>query len=186
VAAASTGMAELSKRYAFALFSLADEQKALDDVARDFNELRTMITESEDLRRLLNAPTLGSDVQKPAINALADKAGWHKLTRNFLNVAVANRRLMQLPVMIEGFLDELARRRGEVKAKVTVAQALTDQQITDLTASIQKVVGGSVSLDIWIDPSLLGGMIVMVGSRMIDSSLRSKLQRLQFAMKGIG
>lgn len=186
MAAASTGTDELSKRYALALFSLADEQKALDEVASDLNDLRNMITESEDLRRLLDSPALGSDVQGPAVNALAEKASWHKLTRNFLNVAVANRRLMKLPTMIEGYLAELAKRRGEVKARVTVAQALTDQQITALTNAIQQSVGGKVSLDIWIDPSLLGGMIVNVGSRMIDSSLRSKLQRLQFAMKGIG
>jgi F-type H+-transporting ATPase subunit delta len=108
------------------------------------------------------------------------------LTVDFLGVVARNRRLFAVPAMIEAFLADLAERRGEVTAEVTAAQPLTDAQQNALTEQLRRAVGRRVTVDIRIDPALLGGMMVKVGSRMVDGSLRSKLQRLQMAMKGIG
>ena len=114
------------------------------------------------------------------------KAGAAPLTQKFIGVAAANRRLFALPGMIDAYLAELARRRGEMTAQVTSAHALTAAQTKALTDQLKQAVGAKVSVDVSVDPSLLGGLVVRVGSRMIDSSLRTKLSKLQLAMKGVG
>jgi F-type H+-transporting ATPase subunit delta len=184
VAASSAGFSGLAERYAAALFELADEQKGLDQVAGDLRTLRGLIAESADLQRLIRSPILSRAEQGRAIGALAEQAGLSPLTRNFLGLAAQNRRLFVTPDIIEAFLKLLAERRGEVTAHVTAAQALTDAQRALVEEQLRRAVGSKVAVEIKIDPSLLGGMVVKVGSRMVDASLKSKLHRLEAAMKG--
>lgn len=185
MASASTGVSGLADRYAAALFDLADERKDLDTVAADLRRLRDMISESADLRRLVRSPVLSRVEQARAIGAIAESAGLSQLTRNFLGLIAQNRRLFALPAMIDAYLAQLAARRGEVTAQVVAAQPLTPAQEAAVNEQLRKAVGSKVAVEVRVDPSLLGGMIVKVGSRMVDASVRSKLQRLQFAMKGV-
>lgn len=182
----NTSLSDLAGRYASALLDLADEQKALDQVSGDLQTLRSMIGESEDMRRLLNSPVITREEQRRAMTALMDKAGTSQLTQRFVLVVARNHRLFALPAMIDGYLSELARRRGEITAQVTSARSLSDGQQNALLDALRTAVGGKIQLDLKVDPALIGGLVVKVGSRMIDSSLRSKLQRLQLAMKGVG
>ncbi len=185
MASASTGVSGLADRYAAALFDLADERKELDTVAADLRQLRDMILGSADLRRLVRSPVLSRAEQAKAIGAVAESAGISQLTRNFLGLIAQNRRLFALPAMIEAYLAQLAARRGEVTAQVVAAQPLTPAQEAAVNEQLRKAVGSKVAVEVRVDPSLLGGMIVKVGSRMVDASVRSKLQRLQLAMKGV-
>ena len=186
LASEATGVASLAERYAAALFELADERHALDAVAGDLRELRTMLQQSHDLARLLRSPVLSREDQAKAIAALSERAGLSELTRDFLGVAAGNRRLFAVPAMIEAYLNQLAERRGEVTAEITTAQPLNETQQNTLAEQLRRAVGRRVTVDLRVDPSLLGGMIVKVGSRMIDGSLKSRLHRLQLAMKGVG
>lgn len=176
----------LAARYALALYALADEEKVLDPVAADLTALRQLLVESEDFVRLIRSPVLSRSDQSRGVSAVAEKAGAQALTTKFLGVLASNRRLFALPDMIDAFLTELARRRGEVAAEVTSAVALSDDEVQAVTDALRKVVGQKVSVNVAVDPTLIGGLIVRVGSRMLDSSIRTKLQRLQLAMKGIG
>jgi F-type H+-transporting ATPase subunit delta len=186
LAAESTGISGLAGRYAAALFELADERHALDAVAGDLRELRTMLQQSGDLMRLVRSPVLSRADQGKAIGALAEQSGLSQLTRDFLAIVARNRRLFAVPAMIEAYLHKLADRRGEVTAEITAAQALSEAQQGALTEQLRRVVGSRVAIDVRVDPSLLGGMIVKIGSRMVDGSLKGQLQRLQLSMKGIG
>ena len=179
-------MSGLAGRYASALFELADEQQQLDGVAEELKQLRALVEESADLRHLITSPVIARDQQAKAMAALLEQAGAGDLTRRFVLVVAHNRRLFALPQIIRAYLAELSRRRGEVTAEVTSATALTASQEASLTEALRKAVGAKVQVDLKVDDSLLGGLVVKVGSRMIDSSLRTKLQKLQFAMKGIG
>ena len=181
--AQSTGLAG---RYASALFDLADAEKALDAVAEDLSVLGQMIDESEDLQRLLRSPVISRDDQKKAMLAVIDKAGMNNLTRNFTGVIADNRRLFALQDMIGAYQAILAARRGETTAEVVSAKPLTDAQMSALTDTLKNAVGSKVSVEAKVDPGLLGGLIVKVGSRMVDSSLNTKLQQLRLAMKGVG
>jgi F-type H+-transporting ATPase subunit delta len=185
VASKSSGVSGLAERYAAALFDLADEQKALDEVAGDLKRLRDMLRESADLRRLVRSPVLSREDQGKAIGALAEAAGLGRLTQNFLGLTAKNRRLFAVPEMIEAYLAKLAERRGEVTAEIVAAQPLDERQRSRLDEQLRAAVGAKVAVDVRVDPSLLGGMIVKVGSRMVDASLKSKLHRLQIAMKGV-
>jgi len=186
VAARGTGAGGLAALYAAALFELADTHKAIDRVAGDLSELRTMIGGSEALRALIRSPIRSRDEQGRAMAALLQQAGTSDLVRKFVGLVARNRRLFVLPQMIDEFLAELARRRGEMRAEVTAAKALSDQQQASLAEAIRRSVGGKVTVDVRVDPALIGGLVVKVGSRMVDSSLKTKLQRLQLAMKGVG
>ncbi len=176
----------LAGRYAAALFELADEGKALDAVAEDLVTLQKALGESEDMTRLVRSPVLDRDAQWKAMSALLEKMGANDLTRKFLGVVTANRRLFALAGIIRAYLEELASRRGEVTADVVSAHPLSDSQTKALEDSLKKALGGKVAIAPRVDPSILGGLIVKVGSRMIDSSLRTQLQKLKFAMKGAG
>ena len=186
MAGENTSLSGLAGRYALALLDLADEQKQLDQVADDLRGLKELIGESEDLRRLISNPIYSRDQQAKALEAILDKAGGGQLTRRFLLVVAHNRRLFAVPSMIDAYLGELARRRGEVTAQVTSARQLSDQQQQALADALKASMGDKVQVEVKVDQSLIGGLIVKIGSRMIDSSLRSKLQRLQLAMKGAG
>jgi F-type H+-transporting ATPase subunit delta len=186
LAAQHTGTAGLAARYAAALFELADEAKQLDAVAADLRAIRALIAESADLRRLVRSPVLTRAEQGKAIAAVLERAGTSDLVRRFVGLVAENRRLFALGDMIEAYLSELARRRGEVTASVTSAAPLSDGQSAALTDALRRAVGGKVSIETHTDASLIGGLIVKVGSRMVDSSLKSKLQRLKLVMKGVG
>ena len=186
MAAQHSGTAGLAARYAAALFDLADEAKQLDAVAADLRTLRALIAESDDLRRLVRSPVLSRAEQGKAMAAVLQQAGLGDLLRRFVALVAENRRLFALTDMIDAYLAELARRRGEVTATVTSATALSEAQTASVTDALKRAVGGKVAVELRTDPSLIGGLVVKVGSRMIDSSLKSKLQRLQLVMKGVG
>jgi F-type H+-transporting ATPase subunit delta len=185
VASEGTGVSGLADRYAAALFELADERKLLDEVAGDLRGLRDLLAESGDLRRLVRSPILSRIEQAKAIGAVAERAGFDALTRNFLGLVAQNRRLFAVPSMIAAFLAKLAARRGEVTAEVTAAQELTPAQLAAVGEQLRRAMGSKIAVEVRVDPALLGGLVVKVGSRMVDASLRSKLHRLQLAMKGV-
>jgi F-type H+-transporting ATPase subunit delta len=183
VASDTTGVSALAERYATALFELADERRALDATATDLRQLKAMMAESPDLMRLVRSPILSREAQARAVEALAARAELSPLVRDFMAVVARNRRLFAVPAMIDGFLAMLATRRGEVTAEVVVAQPLTAAQLDNLIEHLRRTVGRRVTVDPKVDPRLIGGMIVKVGSRMVDASVESKLRRLQLAMK---
>ncbi|WP_420402806.1 F0F1 ATP synthase subunit delta [Nisaea sp.] len=183
MASETTGLAG---RYASALYELADGEKALDAVADDLRSLRQALIESPELLRLVRSPVLSRDEQTRGITAVLEKMGAQALTQKFIGTVAGNRRLFALDAMITAFLAELAARRGEVTADVTSAVELSNEQLADVTDALKKAVGQKVAVNLSVDPALIGGLIVRVGSRMIDNSIRSKLQRLQLAMKGVG
>ncbi len=186
MAARGTGPGGLASRYAAALFELADEKKQLDVVAGDLSSLKQAIAASEDLRRLIRSPVLSRADQGRAMEALLEAARASDLVRRFVGLVAQNRRLFVLPEMINAYLSQLAERRGEVTAEVVSARPLSDAQRSAVAEALRKAVGGKVAVDAQVDPSLIGGLVVKVGSRLIDSSLRTKLHRLQLAMKGVG
>lgn len=183
MASETTGVTGLAERYAAALFDLADERRTLDEVASNLRDLRTMLRTSGDFLRLIRSPVLSREQQGKAIEGIAARAGLSPLIRNFLAVVAANRRLFAVPAMIEAFLAELAARRGEITADVVAAQALSEAQLEVLNEQLRRSVGSRVSVDVHLDPGLIGGIVVKLGSRMVDASIKSKLQRLQLAMK---
>ena len=186
MASDNTGLSGVAGRYALALLELADDKKQLDEVAEDLRALGAMIADSDDLRRLIRSPLFTRAEQAKAMATILEKAGAGDLTRRFVLVVAENRRLFVLPQIIAGYLAELSRRRGEVTAEVTSASELTKEQVSALVEAIKAKIGGKIQVDVKVDQSLIGGLIVKVGSRMIDNSLRSKLQRLRLAMKGVG
>jgi F-type H+-transporting ATPase subunit delta len=176
----------LAGRYATALFELADEEKALDRVADDLRRLKAMLADSPELRRLVRSPVISRADQGKAMAALMGKADFGPLTRRFVGLVASNRRLFAVDAMIDAYLAELARRRGEITAHVTSAAPLSETQTSAVTDAIKAAVGGKIAVERGVDPALLGGLVVRVGSRMVDSSLRTKLRKLELAMKGVG
>lgn len=169
-------------RYASAFLDLAAESGAVQAVEGDINALSAMLAGSEDLRRLVYNPLIGRTQKAQAMLALAQKAGFNDLTVRFLGVLAQNRRLSTLEVIVKAFAAELRRRRGEVQAKVETAYVLTPAQTKALQEQLAQAMGRNVTLEVAVNKDLLGGMTVMVGSRMIDDSVRTKLDRLQRAM----
>lgn len=184
MSSASSGVSGVAGRYAAALFELTEEQKKLDEVAADVATIRELLAESADLRRLVASPVIGRDDQGRAVVAVLEKAGVSELTCNFVGVVARNRRLFALDSMCVGYRELLAGRRGEITAEIMTAQPLTDGQRESLEQELRAAMGSKVTLDTRVDETLLGGMIVKVGSRMVDSSLRTKLQRLELSLKG--
>lgn len=174
----------LAGRYASALFGLAREAEALDAVAADLRALRDLLDESEDLRRLIRSPVLSRDEQRRAITAVAEKGGAHDLTRRFLGLIAEKRRLFALADMIEAYRAMLAAHRGEIQAEVLSAVPLTDEQRQTVERQLTEAAGQKVQIRSEVDPDLLGGLIVRVGSRMVDASLRTRLHQLELAMRG--
>jgi F-type H+-transporting ATPase subunit delta len=184
LASDTTGVSALAERYATALFEIADERRALDTVANDLRQLRAMLAASADLVRLVRSPILSRPDQARAVEAIAQRAELSSLVRDFLAVVARNRRLFAVPAMIEGYLAMLAARRGEVTAEVVAAQPLTEAQLALLGEQLRRTVGRRVTVDARVDKRLIGGIIVRVGSRMVDASVESKLRRMQLAMRG--
>lgn len=176
----------ISGRYATALFDLANDQKCWDSVRDDLMRIQAMLDESDDLRRLVRSPVLGREEQGRAILAVMDAAEIGPLVRNFIGVVAHNRRLFALSGMITAYNRILADFRGEIAASVTSAAALTDDQRERLAAALKQAVGRDVNIETRVDENLIGGMVVRVGSRMIDFSLATKLASLRLSMKGVG
>lgn len=176
----------MAGRYANALFELALDQGALDQVSGDLKAFVALLDGSDDLQRLVKSPVFGADEQTRAIAAILNKAGAAGLTANFLQLVARNRRLFAVRDMIRGFFALYAAHRGELTAHVASASALDAQQLDDLKAAIKEAVGKDVQVSATVDPGLLGGLVVKVGSRMIDSSLKTKLNNLRLAMKEVG
>ncbi len=176
----------LAGRYASALFDLAQEAKAVETIEADLKGLNGLIDASADLRLLIKSAVFSREDQGAALGALLKKGGAHDLTRNFVGLVTRNRRLFVLPDMIKAFVALAARGRGEITAAVTSARPLNDSQVTELKAALKKSLGRDVALDMSVDADLLGGLVVQVGSRMIDSSIRTKLNNLKIAMKEAG
>ncbi len=171
-------------RYATALFELALEEKAVDAVKQDLDRFDALIAESPDLNRLVRSPVFGADEQLKALSAILDKAGIKGIAANFLRVITTNRRLFAVRDMIRGYRTLLARHRGEVTAQVTVADKLSDTNLDALKSALKSVTGGKdIDLEVDVEPAIIGGLIVKIGSRMIDSSLRTKLNAIKVAMK---
>ncbi len=186
MSAESIGATGLAGRYATALFDLAEADKQLDRVSGDLGQLGRMIEESGDLTRLIRSPAISRQDQGRAMAAVLEKAKMSGLTRNFVGTVAKNRRLFALPVMIAAYQGLLAQRRGEATAEVVSAQPLTKKQIEQLGRSLKKAIGSKVAVDAKVDPGLLGGLVIKIGSRMVDSSIRTKLTQLRLSMKGIG
>ncbi|MFP4004110.1 MAG: F0F1 ATP synthase subunit delta [Alphaproteobacteria bacterium] len=176
----------IAGRYAIALFELADEAKALDAVEADLTGLRRMIAESADLARLVRSPQFSREDQAQAMGAILDKAGAHELTRKFVGLVAHNRRLFALPDMARAFSRLLAEKRGEESARVRSAQPLTKEQISQLSERLKKSLGKDVRLETEVDEDLIGGLVVQVGSKLIDTSLRTKLANIHIAMREAG
>ncbi|WP_180573668.1 F0F1 ATP synthase subunit delta [Agrobacterium vitis] len=176
----------VAERYASSLFELAREAGSVDAVAGDLNRFQAMIDESVDLQRLVTSPAFTSEQQAAAIAALCDKAEIGGLVGNFLKLVTANRRLFAVPGMIAAFRMIAARHRGELAADVISAHALTPAQETELKEALKSATGKTVTMFVTVDPSLLGGLIVKIGSRQIDTSLRTKLSTLKLALKEVG
>jgi F-type H+-transporting ATPase subunit delta len=185
LASEATGVSGLAGRYATALFELADQEKALDPVADDLRALGAMIEGSADLKRLIRSPVLSREAQAAAMAALLARAQFSAMTRNFAGLVARNRRLFALPGMIAGYLQLLADRRGEIRAEVTAAQEMSAPQVAAINDQLKRAVGSKVAVEIRVDPAIIGGLVVKVGSRMVDGSLRGKLHRLTLAMRGI-
>jgi F-type H+-transporting ATPase subunit delta len=184
VASDTSLAAGLAGRYATALYELADEAKQLDTIASDLARVRAMIDESDELRRMISSPLISREQQAKSIDALVVQAGVGDLTRRFVRIVASNRRLFALRSIIEVFTRMLAERRGELTAEVISARPLSPQQAEAVNAALRGAVGRKISMDLKVDSKLLGGLRVKVGSRLVDASLASKLQRLQLAMKG--
>jgi F-type H+-transporting ATPase subunit delta len=173
-------------RYATALFELALEQQALERVADDLNRFNQALDAFDDLVRLVKSPVFSAEEQGRALAAILEELKIDGLTRNFLLLVAKNRRLFATPDMIRAFRAMLARHRGEIGATVTAAAKLTESQITALRQALKAALGKEVMLDEQVDAGLLGGLVVKVGSRMVDTSLRTKLNSLKVAMKEVG
>jgi len=173
-------------RYATALFELALESKSLDRISKDLESIQEMLGSSTDLDNLVKSPVFTTDEQMRALNAILKKAKISRLTMNFISLITSNRRLFAIQDMIKAYRILLAQHRGEITAEVTSAGKLTPKQINAVKSELKSVVGRDVKLDARIDSSLLGGLIVKVGSRMVDNSLKTKLDSLKIAMKEVG
>jgi len=186
VADTTTRISGVAGRYATALFDLAVEQRALADVESDLDRIAALIAESPDLKRLIVSPVFSADDQARALAAILERAGIGGLAANIARVMAANRRLFVLPGTITAFKQMAARQRGEVAAEVVSAEPLAERHVAELKAALKASLGKDVTLSARVDPALIGGLIVKVGSRMIDDTLRTKLNSLKIAMKEVG
>jgi F-type H+-transporting ATPase subunit delta len=186
VAAEDPSVSGVSGRYATALFELARDEKSIDAVKADLDKFETMLSESADLTRLVRSPVFAADVQLKALSAVLDQAGISGIAANFLKVLTNNRRLFAVADVIRAFRALVARFKGEASAEVTVAEPLSDKNLDALKAALNQVSGKDVTLNVKVDPSIIGGLVVKLGSRMVDSSLRTKLNSIKHAMKEAG
>jgi F-type H+-transporting ATPase subunit delta len=176
----------IAGRYALALHELAVQEKAVDAVATQLNKFEALLAGSSDLVELIKNPTFSSDDQVRAVSAVLDKAKISGLGANFIKLVASKRRLFAVSGMINAYYALVAKERGEVTAQVTVAEALNDKNKDSIQATLNAVTGKKVTLIEKIDPSIIGGLIVKMGSKMVDSSVRTKLNSIKLAMKEAG
>ncbi|WP_028057034.1 F0F1 ATP synthase subunit delta [Sphingomonas phyllosphaerae] len=180
----SSIQAGLGGRYASALFDLAVEARAVDRVEQSLTAVRDALSASDDFRTLTSSPAIARGAAVKAVLATADVLGLDATTRSFLGVLAENRRLGALPQIIRAYRALAARHRGETTAEVTSAHPLSAEQVDELKQQLRRRVGREVSVDLSVDPQILGGLVVRIGSQMIDSSIRTRLNALASAMKG--
>ena len=173
----------MASRYAKALFDLAREADVVDVVKSELDRFDALVAQSTDLARLVRSPVFSAHEQLQALSAVLERAGIAGLTANFLKLVTSNRRLFAVRDMIKAFRELVAQHKGETTAAVTVAEQLKDEHSQALRAALKAVSGKDVDLDIKIDPAIIGGLVVKLGSRMIDTSLRTKLNAIKHAMK---
>jgi F-type H+-transporting ATPase subunit delta len=183
VAAEQTIVSGMAGRYATALFELAREGNAIDAVKADLERFEALIAESPDLLRLVRSPVFSADEQRQALAAVLQRAGIGGLAEKFLMLVTTNRRLFAVRDMIRGFRDLVADHKGEATAEVTVAEPLKGEHVAALKSALKAVSGKDVDLAVKVDPAILGGLVVKLGSRMVDTSLRTKLNAIRHAMK---
>jgi F-type H+-transporting ATPase subunit delta len=174
----------MTGRYARALFELALDTKSVDAVKTDLEKFDALLSESPDLHRLVRSPVFGAEEQGKALSAVLEKVGIGGLAGNFIKLIASNRRLFAVRAMIRDFRKLTARWKGEVTAEVTVAEKLSDARLEELKNTLKSITGEkAVDLHVKIDPAIIGGLMVKLGSRMVDSSLRTKLNAMKNAMK---
>jgi F-type H+-transporting ATPase subunit delta len=176
----------MSGRYATALFELAREEKSIEAVSADLDKFEAMLAGSADLARLVRSPVFSAEVQSKALAAVLADAGISGNAAKFLKVLTANRRLFAVSEVIRAYRALVAKFRGEATAEVTVAEQLSEKNLDALKAALKTVTGKDVALNVKVDPSIIGGLVVKLGSRMVDSSLRTKLNSIKHAMKEAG
>ena len=174
---------EAPKRYAQALLELAEDAKSLKTVEKDVKTLKGIFAKSGDMTEMANSPVISLDDKVSALTAIAKKAKLNALTTQFVGTVAKNRRAADIPAILASFEDMVARRKGSQVAKVTSAQKLTAAQLTSLKSNLKKSLGRPVDVETSVDPDLLGGFIVRIGSRLYDSSLKTKLEDLKIALK---
>ncbi len=176
----------MAGRYATALFELALESNAVDAVKTDLDRFDAMVGDSADLTRLVRSPVFGADEQEKALGAVLERAGIGGLAAKFLKLVTSNRRLFAVRDMVKAYGALVARHKGELTAQVTVAEALSDAHRAAIRDALKSVTGKDVGLDVSVDPAIIGGLVVKLGSRMVDASLRTKLNSIKHAMKEVG
>jgi F-type H+-transporting ATPase subunit delta len=186
VAQGSSIVSGVSGRYASALFELAQETKATDAVGAALDRFGALINGSDDLQRLIRNPVFTADEQVKAVNSIMTSAKIDGLAANFIGLVASKRRLFALPGMITGYRQLLSDAKGIVRAEVTVAEQPSAGQLKDIAAALKQTAGKEVEIDLKIDPSLIGGLIVKMGSKMVDASLKTKLNSIRLAMKEVG
>ena len=174
----------LAGRYALAILELAQEERAVEAIARDFATLKQLMAESPELTRLIRAPVFSREEQAAGMNGVLHRMEAGPLTRRFILLLASKRRLFALPDIIRAYNGLVAKQKGEMSAQVTSARPLSDDEAAELKSILRSKLSKDVNLETRVDASLLGGLIVKVGSRMIDSSLRTKLNGLRLAMRG--
>jgi F-type H+-transporting ATPase subunit delta len=173
----------MAGRYATALFDLARETNTIDAVKADLERFAALVAESADLLRLVRSPVFSAEEQVHALSAVLDRAGIRGLAAKFLKLVTTNRRLFSVRDMIRGFRELVALHKGEATAEITVAEALKDEYLDALRTALKAVSGKDVDLNVKVDPAIIGGLVVKLGSRMVDTSLRTKLNAMRHAMK---
>jgi F-type H+-transporting ATPase subunit delta len=173
-------------RYATALFELALEAGAIDRIREELDTFDTLATSNPDLMRVIRSPVFGAEEQTKALTAVLERAGIGGVTAQFLKVVASNRRLFAVRQIIKSFRTLVARHKGEVTAQVTVAERLNDARLAEIKDALATVTGKDVHVEMHVDPSIIGGLVVKLGSRMVDTSLRTKLNAIKHAMKEAG
>jgi F-type H+-transporting ATPase subunit delta len=176
-------MAGAAARYAAALFDLAQETNAADAVKTDLERFDALVQQTPDLDRLVRSPVFSSDDQLKALAPILERAGIGGLAAQFIKLSAANRRLFAIRDMVRAYRDLVARHKGEATANVTVAEQLKPEHLAALRDALKAVSGKDVDLDVKVDPAIIGGLVVKLGSRMVDASLRTKLNAIKHAMK---
>jgi F-type H+-transporting ATPase subunit delta len=182
----SSSVSGVAERYASALFDLARDASSIERIEGELKTVSGMLDGSPDFRRLVESPVFSAEEQEKAVGAVADKAEITGLAGNFLRLVARNRRLFALPGIIRAFRDMAAKHRGEATAEVTSAYPLSEDQVASLKAALKAKLGKDVALQARVNPALLGGLVVKVGSRMIDTSLRTRLMNVKTQLKEVG